>query len=103
MAVRYYDDAVANKINSWLPKDRNRQIQVLKPDETKRLFSIEADEKNDKSVRRKGRTEGQQKNAPPDAAKSGNGSKNDGYDGKRQKFKSVWILIGFYPILNWLN
>ena len=50
MAVRYYDDAVANKINSWLPKDRNRQIQVLKPDETKRLFSIEADEKNDKPL-----------------------------------------------------
>ena len=50
MAVRYYDDAVANKINSWLPKDRNRQIQVLKPDETKRLFNIEADEKNDKPL-----------------------------------------------------
>lgn len=50
MAVRYYDDAVANKINSWLPKDKNRKIQVLKPDETKRLFSIEADEKNDKPL-----------------------------------------------------
>ena len=35
MAVRYYDEAVANKINSWLPKDKNRKIQVLKPDETK--------------------------------------------------------------------
>lgn len=50
MTVRYYDDAVANKINSWLPKDKNRKIQVLKPDETKRLFSIEADEKNDKPL-----------------------------------------------------
>ena len=50
MAVRYYDDAVANKINSWLPKDKNRKIQVLTPDETKRLFSIEADEKNDKPL-----------------------------------------------------
>ena len=50
MAVRYYDEAVANKINSWLPKDKNRKIQVLKPDETKRLFSIEADEKNDKPL-----------------------------------------------------
>ena len=50
MAIRYYDEAVANKINSWLPKDKNRKIQVLKPDETKRLFTIEADEKNDKPL-----------------------------------------------------
>jgi hypothetical protein len=50
MAIRYYDEAVSNKINSWLPKDKNRKIQVLKPDETKRLFMIEADEKNDKPL-----------------------------------------------------
>lgn len=50
MAIRYYDEAVANKVNSWLPKDKNRKIQVLKPDETRRLFTIEADEKNDKPL-----------------------------------------------------
>lgn len=50
MAIRYYDEAIANKINSWLPKSKNRKIQVLKPDEVKRLFSIEADERNDKPI-----------------------------------------------------
>lgn len=50
MAIRYYDEALANKINSWLPKSKNRKIQVLKPDEVKRLFSIEADERNDKPI-----------------------------------------------------
>lgn len=50
MAIRYYDEALANKINSWLPKSKNRKIQVLKPDEVKRLFTIEADERNDKPI-----------------------------------------------------
>ena len=50
MAIRFYDEAIANKINSWLPKSKNRKIQVLKPDEVKRLFSIEADERNDKPI-----------------------------------------------------
>lgn len=50
MAIRYYDEAVAKKINSWLPKDKNRSIQILKPDETKKLFTIEADERNDKPL-----------------------------------------------------
>lgn len=50
MAIRFYDDAVATKINNWLPKDKNRKIQVLKPDEVKRLFEIEADEKKDKPL-----------------------------------------------------
>ena len=50
MAIRYYDEAIANKINSWLPKSKNRKIQVLKPDEVKRLFVIEADERGDKPI-----------------------------------------------------
>ena len=50
MAIRLYDEAVAKKINSWLPKADNGVIQVLKPDETNRLFSIEADINNDKPL-----------------------------------------------------
>lgn len=50
MAIRYYDEALANKINSWLPKSKNRKIQILKPDEVKRLFTIEADERGDKPI-----------------------------------------------------
>lgn len=51
MAIRFYDDAVAEKINSWLPKSEKRRIQVLKPDETRKLFSIELDEQNDKPLK----------------------------------------------------
>ena len=53
MAIREYDEAVASKIQSWLPKSKksqDRRIQVLKPDETRKLFAIELDEKNDKPV-----------------------------------------------------
>lgn len=50
MSIMLYDEAVANKINSWLPKSGNDQIQVLKPDEVDRLYQIEADQKNDKPI-----------------------------------------------------
>lgn len=50
MSIMLYDEAVANKINSWLPKSGNRKIQVLKPDEVDRLYQIEADERNDKPL-----------------------------------------------------
>ena len=50
MSVNLYDQAVTDKINSWLPKARNKSIKVLSPDETARLFSIEADEKNDEPL-----------------------------------------------------
>lgn len=51
MAIRFYDEAVAGKINSWLPKSGNRKIQVLKPDEVKKLFAIEADETKDTALK----------------------------------------------------
>ena len=50
MALRYYDEALANRINSWIPKSNGRSIKVLKPDETQRLFEIEADERDDKPI-----------------------------------------------------
>ena len=50
MAIRFYDEAIANKINSWLPKSNGRKIHVLKPDEVKRLFNVEADERDDKPI-----------------------------------------------------
>lgn len=48
MAIRFYDEAIAKKIESWLPT--NNKIQVLKPDETRKLFSIIADQNEDKPV-----------------------------------------------------
>lgn len=51
MAIRFYDEAVAEKINSWLPKNGKNKIQVLKPDETKKMFSIEADANGDKPLK----------------------------------------------------
>ena len=45
MAVRFYDDALVEKIKKWLPEETN--LRILKPDETKRLFKNLADIKND--------------------------------------------------------
>ena len=47
MAVRFYDDALASKIQNWIKDD---SIKVLKPDETSRLFRMKADEGMDKPI-----------------------------------------------------
>lgn len=47
MAVRYYDDALADKIKNWV-KDPN--MTILKPSETSRLFQIRADQTGDKPL-----------------------------------------------------
>lgn len=47
MAIRFYDEAIYRKINNWV-KDPN--LVILKPDETERLFSIKADQNNDKPL-----------------------------------------------------
>ena len=46
MAIRYYDDAIIDKLKKWIPEESN--LRVLKPDESKRLFEISADDKKDK-------------------------------------------------------
>ena len=48
MAIRYYDDILVAKLKKWIPD--NRKIRVLKPDETKRLFEITADDNKDKPI-----------------------------------------------------
>lgn len=47
MAVRFYDDALCNKIQKWI---KDPDMKVLKPNETNRLFSMKADEKNDEPL-----------------------------------------------------
>ena len=47
MAIRFYDEALVNKITKW---DKNSNLHILKPDETKRLFEIKADEAWDKPI-----------------------------------------------------
>lgn len=47
MAVTFYDEALFNKIKKWV-KDPN--MQILKPEETSRLFEITADETFDKPL-----------------------------------------------------
>ena len=48
MGIRYYDEAITNKIKSWV-KDQN--MSILKPEETKRLFMQKLDENNDKPIK----------------------------------------------------
>lgn len=49
MATRYYDDVLVEKIKRWIPQDS--PLRILKPDETKRLFELKADDKNDKPLK----------------------------------------------------
>lgn len=47
MAMRYYDEALANKIRKWV---RDDSIKITSPDETRRLFEYQADINNDKPI-----------------------------------------------------
>lgn len=47
MAIRFYDEALANKIKRWV---RNPDMKILKPDETTRLFQTLADTNNDSPI-----------------------------------------------------
>ena len=49
MAIRYYDDIVAAKIKKWMPDEKN--LRILKPDETKRLFETLADDSKDQKFK----------------------------------------------------
>lgn len=48
MALEYYDDVIAAKIKKWLPS--TSKLRVLKPDETKRLFELNANDTGDKPL-----------------------------------------------------
>lgn len=49
MACRYYDDAIINKLLKWIPE--NSRLRVLKPEETKRLYELNAEDTNDKPMK----------------------------------------------------
>ena len=48
MAISYYDDAIIEKLKSWIP-DTNK-LRVLDVDDTKKLFELKADDGNDNPV-----------------------------------------------------
>lgn len=45
MACRYYDDLIVEKLKRWLPESTD--LRVLKPNETKRLFELSAEDTKD--------------------------------------------------------
>ena len=49
MAFEYYDDALAGKLMKWTPT--NLQLRVLKPDDTRRLIELKADDSRDKNLK----------------------------------------------------
>ena len=48
MAVKYYDEALYNKIHNWFPEDS--KMTILKVDDTLENFRIRADKGNDKPI-----------------------------------------------------
>lgn len=49
MAIRYYDDAIIYKLKKWVPD--NSTLRVLSPDDTKFLFEVNADDRNDERMK----------------------------------------------------
>ena len=49
MALRYYDDVLAERLKRWIPE--NSHLRILKPDESKRLFELIANDNNDKNIK----------------------------------------------------
>lgn len=47
MAIRYYDDVIAAKLKRWNPI---ADLRVLKPNEVKRLFTLNAEDSGDKPL-----------------------------------------------------
>lgn len=47
MGIRFYDEAIVNKINKWIV-DPN--LVILKPNEVTRLWQVRADQKNDQPL-----------------------------------------------------
>lgn len=48
MGCRYYDELIVAKLEHWLPSDSI--LRVLKPEESKRLFELTAEDKNDRPI-----------------------------------------------------
>ena len=48
MAIRFYDEALSEKFQKWMPEESN--IKILRPDETADFFSIKADETEDRPL-----------------------------------------------------
>lgn len=49
MAVRYYDDALIYKLKRWIPDNSN--LRVLRPDESKRLIELIANDKQEAALK----------------------------------------------------
>lgn len=49
MAISYYDDAVTQKIQGWLAD--SSKLRVLSPDESTRLFQLNAEDNNDQQIK----------------------------------------------------
>ena len=49
MACRYYDDILVAKLKRWVPEESH--LRVLKPDETKRLFELNAEDNKDEPIK----------------------------------------------------
>lgn len=47
MGVRFYDDALYDKISSWV---RDKRMRILKPSESMRVFQLAADISDDKPI-----------------------------------------------------
>lgn len=51
MSIRYYDDALMDKLSKWLKKPiQNNKLHILRPDESTRFFEMQMDKNEDKAL-----------------------------------------------------
>ena len=51
MSIRYYDDALLEKLKFWGTRDNeNTSLHIYGPNDTQRLFEVLADESDDKPI-----------------------------------------------------
>ena len=51
MAIRYYDEALVNKLMNWLKIPiQNNKLHILKPEESTRFFEMQLDQISDKTL-----------------------------------------------------
>ena len=51
MAIRYYDEALTNKLSSWLKNPiQNNKLRILRPEESTRFFEMQLDEIKDTTL-----------------------------------------------------
>lgn len=97
MSIRLYDEALADKIKSWLPSEA--KVTVLKPDDLTRLYEIDAWTTGDKPIKLPmitiSRDTDVTMNLPTWSTQSREGYTLMSNEGKWLKFRNITVALNY--------